>query len=166
VAGVSATSETLLQGSPKKAHQALEALLRGNRITVHQAPEGRDYRIEGVAELTLEAHTAGRPETTSRMLSVVAGEGFAGELRSPAQRSEASSRTPDLRVMRKFQRFPKIYKHRRVTDLRCLGIGSRWVPLVQSDLSVTPPPMGAVGTARVRAVDCYWAALVVGAAVE
>jgi hypothetical protein len=41
--------ETLLQGSPKKAHQALEALLRGNRITVHQAPERRDYRIEGVA---------------------------------------------------------------------------------------------------------------------
>jgi hypothetical protein len=40
-------------------------LLRGNRITVHQPTEGRDYRIEGVAELTLEAHTAGRPETTS-----------------------------------------------------------------------------------------------------
>jgi hypothetical protein len=51
-------------------------LLRGNRITVHQSPDSRDYNIEGVAELTLEAHTAGRPETTGRMLSVVAGEGF------------------------------------------------------------------------------------------
>ena len=28
------------------------------------------------AELTLEAQTADRPETTGRMLSVVAGEGF------------------------------------------------------------------------------------------
>jgi hypothetical protein len=59
-----------LQGSPEKA---LEALLRGNRITVHQSPDSRDYHIEGVAELTLEAHTAGRAETTGRMLLVVAG---------------------------------------------------------------------------------------------
>jgi hypothetical protein len=56
-------------------------LLRGNRITIHQALEGRDYRIEGVAELTLEAHTPGRHETTGRMLSVVAGKGFASSLR-------------------------------------------------------------------------------------
>ncbi len=35
-----------------------------------------DYHIEGTAELTLEAHTPGRPETTGRMLSVVAGEGY------------------------------------------------------------------------------------------
>jgi hypothetical protein len=64
---------TLLQASPKKAHLALEKLLRGNRITVYQSPGSRDYEIEGTAELTLEAHTAGRPETTGRMLSVVAG---------------------------------------------------------------------------------------------
>jgi hypothetical protein len=68
--------ESLLQASPKKAHLALEKLLRGNRITVHQSPGSRDYNIEGTAELTLEAHTAGRPETTGRMLQVVAGEGF------------------------------------------------------------------------------------------
>jgi hypothetical protein len=36
----------------------------------------RPFSIEGVAELTLETHTAGRPETTGRMFSVVAGEGF------------------------------------------------------------------------------------------
>jgi hypothetical protein len=65
--------ESLLQASPEKAHLALEKLLRGNRITVHQSPGSRDYNIEGTAELTLEAHTAGRPETTGRMLSVVAG---------------------------------------------------------------------------------------------
>jgi hypothetical protein len=68
--------ESLLQASPEKAHRALEKLLRGNRITVHQSPGSRDYNITGTAELTLEAHTAGRPETTGRMLSVVAGEGF------------------------------------------------------------------------------------------
>jgi hypothetical protein len=28
----------------------------------------RPFSIEGVAELTLETHTAGRPETTGRML--------------------------------------------------------------------------------------------------
>jgi hypothetical protein len=55
----------------------LEKLLRGNRITVHQSPDSRDYHIEGVAELTLEAHTAGRPETTGRMLLVVAGDCYA-----------------------------------------------------------------------------------------
>ena len=55
---------------------ALEKLLKGNRITVHQSPDSRDYNIEGTAEPTLEAHTAGRPETTGRLLSVVAGEGF------------------------------------------------------------------------------------------
>ena len=65
--------ESLLQASPEKAHLALEKLLRGNRITVHQSPGSRDYNIEGTAELTLEAHTAGRPETTGRMLQVVAG---------------------------------------------------------------------------------------------
>ncbi len=65
--------ESPLQASPEKAHLALEKLLRGNRITVHQSPGSRDYNIEGTAELTLEAHTAGRPETTGRMLSVVAG---------------------------------------------------------------------------------------------
>ena len=61
------------RASAEKAHLALEKLLRGNRITVHQSPGSRDYHIEGTAELTLEAHTAGRPETTGRMLSVVAG---------------------------------------------------------------------------------------------
>ena len=66
----------MLHGSPEKAHQALEGLLRGNRITVHQSPGSRDYKIEGTAELTLEAHTAGRAEATGRMLLVVAGEGF------------------------------------------------------------------------------------------
>ena len=30
--------ESMLQGSPEKAHQALEGLLRGNRIAVHQSP--------------------------------------------------------------------------------------------------------------------------------
>ena len=60
----------------EKAHQALQGLLRGNRIDVHHSPDSRNYHIEGVAELTLEAHTAGHPETTGRMLSVVAGEGF------------------------------------------------------------------------------------------
>ena len=30
--------ETLLQGSPEKAHLALETLLRGNRITLQQSP--------------------------------------------------------------------------------------------------------------------------------
>jgi hypothetical protein len=44
------------------------SFLGGNRITVHQSPDSRDYHIEGVAELTLEADTAGRPETTGRML--------------------------------------------------------------------------------------------------
>ena len=68
--------ESLLQASPEKTHLALEKLLRGNRITVHQSPGSRDYNIEGTADLTLETHTAGRPETTGRMLSVVAGEGF------------------------------------------------------------------------------------------
>jgi hypothetical protein len=33
----------------------------------------RPFSIEGVAELTLETHTAGRPETTDRMISEVAG---------------------------------------------------------------------------------------------
>ncbi len=52
--------ESMLQASPEKAHQALEGLLRGNRITVHQATQtAATYHIEGVAELTLEAHTAG-----------------------------------------------------------------------------------------------------------
>ena len=51
----------------------MEKLLRGNRITVHQIPGSSDYNIEGTAELALEAHTAGRHETTGRMLSVVAG---------------------------------------------------------------------------------------------
>lgn len=50
--------------------------LRGSRIDVHQHPDSRDYNIEGTAELTLETHTAGRPETTGRMLLVVAGAGF------------------------------------------------------------------------------------------
>ena len=66
----------MLRGSPEKAHQALQGLLRGNRIDVHQSPDSRDYNIEGTAELTLETHTAGHPETTGRMLQVVAGEGF------------------------------------------------------------------------------------------
>jgi len=59
--------ESLLQASPKKAHLELEKLLRGSRITVYQSPGSRDYNIEGTAELTLEAHTAGRLETTGRM---------------------------------------------------------------------------------------------------
>jgi hypothetical protein len=75
-AAISQVESLLLQASSKKAHLALEKLLRGNRITVHQIPGSRDYNIEGTAELTLEAHTAGRPETTGRMLSVVAGAGF------------------------------------------------------------------------------------------
>ena len=41
-----------------------------------EPPGSRDYNNEGTAELTPEAHTAGRPRTTGRMLSVVAGEGF------------------------------------------------------------------------------------------
>jgi hypothetical protein len=41
--------ESLLQASPEKAHRALEKLLRGNRITVHQSPGSRDYNIEGTA---------------------------------------------------------------------------------------------------------------------
>jgi hypothetical protein len=65
-----------LQASPEKAHLGLDKLLRGNRITLHQSPGGREYNIEGTAELTLEAHTAGRAEATGRMLSVVAGAGF------------------------------------------------------------------------------------------
>ena len=69
--------ESLLEASPEKAHLALEKLLRGNRITVHQSRGSREYNIEGTAELTLEAHTAGRTETTGRMLSVVAGDGYA-----------------------------------------------------------------------------------------
>jgi hypothetical protein len=75
-------SELVDSPAPLKAYweptieRVLGALLRGNRITIHQALEGRDYRIEGVAELTLEAHTPGRHETTGRMFSVVAGEGF------------------------------------------------------------------------------------------
>jgi hypothetical protein len=40
---------------------------------------------EGVAELTLEAHTAGRPETTGRMLQVVAGARFVGSEPRPGQ---------------------------------------------------------------------------------
>ena len=47
-----------------------------------KCPGSRDYHIEGTVELTLEDHTAGRPETTGRMILVVAGEGFASELRS------------------------------------------------------------------------------------
>jgi len=35
-----------------------------------------DYNIERTAELTLEAHTAGRLRTAGRMLTVVAGEGY------------------------------------------------------------------------------------------
>jgi hypothetical protein len=46
----------------------LQGLLRGNRITLHQSPGSREYNIEQSAELTLEAHTAGHPETTGRML--------------------------------------------------------------------------------------------------
>ena len=75
--------ESLLQASPEKAHLALARLLRGNRITVHQSPGSRDYNIEGTAELTLEAHTAVRPETTGRMLQVVAGGRYARVSRLP-----------------------------------------------------------------------------------
>jgi len=64
-AAISRFESPLLRGSTEKAHQALQGLLRGNRITVHQSPY---YNIEGTAELTLETHTAGRPETTGRML--------------------------------------------------------------------------------------------------
>ena len=38
---------------------------------------GGNQRAGQTAELTLEAHTAGRPETTDRMLSVVAGGRYA-----------------------------------------------------------------------------------------
>jgi hypothetical protein len=41
--------------------------------TLHYSPGSRDYNIEGTPELTLEAHTADRLETTGRMLSLVAG---------------------------------------------------------------------------------------------
>jgi hypothetical protein len=41
--------------------------------------------------------------------------------------------------MRKSQRFRKEQKQLRVNDLRRLGIGSGWVPLVQSDPRVIPP---------------------------
>jgi hypothetical protein len=37
--------EYWLQGSPEKAHQALDALLRGNRGTVQQSPGGRETRL-------------------------------------------------------------------------------------------------------------------------
>ena len=37
-------------------------------LTNHQSSGSLNYHIEGVAELTLEAHTAGRPETTGRLL--------------------------------------------------------------------------------------------------
>ena len=37
----------------------------------------RDYPIEATADLPLEAQTAGRPETTGRMLQVVAGGRYA-----------------------------------------------------------------------------------------
>jgi hypothetical protein len=81
---------TLLQASPERAHLELEKLLRDNRITVHQSPGSRDYHIEDTAELTLEAHTAGRPETTGHMLSVVAGARFDG--------SEPGSRSAQFRL--------------------------------------------------------------------
>jgi hypothetical protein len=68
-----------LHGAPEKAHLALEKLLRGSRITVHQSPGSRDYNIEGTAELTLEAQTPDRPETTGRLFSVVAGARFDGD---------------------------------------------------------------------------------------
>jgi len=42
-----------------------------------------DCHIEGTAELTLEAHTAGRPETTGRMLQVVAGACYARDSALP-----------------------------------------------------------------------------------
>ena len=32
-----------------------------------KCPGSRDYSIDGTAELTQKAHTAGRPETTGRM---------------------------------------------------------------------------------------------------
>ena len=62
-----------MQGSQEKAHQAIEALLKGNQITVHQSPGSRDYYTEGITKLTLKAQPAGRPETTGRLVSVVAG---------------------------------------------------------------------------------------------
>jgi hypothetical protein len=94
-----------------------------------------------------------RPES-SRLRALrflVAGEGFASELRSPEQRSEASSRTPDLRVMRKFPGFQKSSKHCRVTDLRCLGIGAGWGSLVQRNPRVTPPSNEQEGEQAVKA---------------
>ena len=57
-------------------HELTTAVLGGSKITLQQSPDGREYHIEGTAELALESHTAGRAETTGRMLSVVAGEGF------------------------------------------------------------------------------------------
>ena len=64
--------------------------------------ESRLHASPEKAQLALEAHTAGRPKTTGRMFSVVAGTGFAGERSSPSACGRAklgSPRTCDLRVM-------------------------------------------------------------------
>jgi hypothetical protein len=52
----------------------------------------RDYNIEGTAELTLEAHTAGRPETTGRVTvggSKYSRRALEAPVRADAMRSHA-----------------------------------------------------------------------------
>ena len=63
---VSQGSSSAADGS--KSQSSCKLMRWDREITVHQSPGSRDYNIEGTAELTLEPHTAGRPETTGRML--------------------------------------------------------------------------------------------------
>ena len=90
--------------------------------------------------------------TTPGASFLVAGEGFASELRSLAQRSEASSRTPDLRVMRKFQGLRKEPKQRIVTDLRDFRVEPDGVLCAEVKRRSTPGPV-RVEQRR----ECRWA---------
>jgi hypothetical protein len=66
------------EGAPERARAALSGLLAGRRMRVGPDPE-RGFRVEGVFHwpLDLEARAARAPQATGRLVSVVAGEGYA-----------------------------------------------------------------------------------------
>ncbi len=92
---------------------------------------------------------SGRPNAEAPEVLTTPGASFLGSgggireqpSAAKASRRVASLATPDLRVMRKFQRFRKLMKLHRVRDLRHLGIGAGWGYLCRSDPRVTPPPI-------------------------
>ncbi len=67
-------------GEPEGVRAALRALLGDTRMRVGPDPE-RDFRVEGVFHWSFETQAARPPQETGRLVSVVAGEGFASSLR-------------------------------------------------------------------------------------